>query len=284
VADQGGMEGKVTAVTGFEKGSGKTTFLATLLPLARLCGPVLIATIGVDGRLKAQEAGRAAALHVEPGDLVLTTDSFARAASARLEVLEALPGRTVLGRSLLGRVVRGGEVTLAGAEHFSALAQVLEQARSEGWARTALVDGAVNRITQVSALGEVQFVFTARVDPANLVRVSDRLKALVALADLPVAPEPDPSVHRLEGPLTPESRGGLPHDLSALSLEDFTKVFLEPVELLRLLERVPCSVRRGFPLMGISAALRDVPPEAFHRAVGPAVAARLLPDPCRVAA
>jgi len=36
--------------------------------------------------------------------------------------------------------------------------------------------------------------------------------------------------------------------------------------------------------MGISAALRDVPPEAFHRAVGPAVAARLLPDPCRVAA
>jgi len=284
VADQGGMEGKVTAVTGFEKGSGKTTFLATLLPLARLCGPVLIATIGVDGRLKAQEAGRAAALHVEPGDLVLTTDSFARAASARLEVLEALPGRTVLGRSLLGRVVRGGEVTLAGAEHFSALAQVLEQARAEGWARTALVDGAVNRITQVSALGEVQFVFTARVDPANLVRVSDRLKALVALADLPVAPEPDPSVHRLEGPLTPESRGGLPHDLSALSLEDFTKVFLEPVELLRLLERVPCSVRRGFPLMGISAALRDVPPEAFHRAVGPAVAARLLPDPCRVAA
>lgn len=284
MADQGGMEGKVTAVTGFEKGSGKTTFLATLLPLARLCGPVLIATIGVDGRLKAQEAGRAAALHVEPGDLVLTTDSFARAASARLEVLEALPGRTVLGRSLLGRVVRGGEVTLAGAEHFSALAQVLEQARAEGWARTALVDGAVNRITQVSALGEVQFVFTARVDPANLVRVSDRLKALVALADLPVAPEPDPSVHRLEGPLTPESRGGLPHDLSALSLEDFTKVFLEPVELLRLLERVPCSVRRGFPLMGISAALRDVPPEAFHRAVGPAVAARLLPDPCRVAA
>lgn len=279
-----GMEGRVTAVTGFEKGSGKTTFLAALLPSARRSGPVLIATIGVDGRLKAQEAGRAAALPVEPGDVVLTTDAFARAASARLEVLEALPGRTVLGRSLLGRVVRGGEVTLAGAEHFSALAHLLALARAEGWARTALVDGAVNRITQVSALGEVQFVFTARVDPANLRRVSDRLKALVALADLPVLPEPDPGAHRLEGPLTPETRERLPRDLAGLSLEDFTKVFLEPADLLRLLERVPCSVRRSFPLRGISAALRDLSPEAFEQAIGPAVAARLLPDPCRVAA
>lgn len=276
--------GRVTAVTGFEKGSGKTTFLSTLLPAARRSGPVLIATIGVDGRLKAQEAGRAAALPVAPGDLVLTTDTFARAASARLEVLEALPGRTVLGRSLLGRVVRGGEVTLAGAEHFSALAHLLDQARMEGWAHTALVDGAVNRITQVSALGDVQFVFTVRVDATNLARVAERLKALAALADLPVEAVPAPEAFLLEGPLTLETREHLPRDLRALSIEDFTKVFLEPGDLLRLLQRVPCSVRRAFPLLGISAVLKDLSPEAFREATGPGVAARLLPNPCEAAA
>lgn len=278
-----GIGGRVTAVTGFEKGSGKTTFLAALLPAARRSGPVLLATIGVDGRLKAQDAGRAAALPVAPGDLVLTTDTFARAASARLEVLEALPGRTVLGRPLLGRVVRGGEVTLAGAEHFSALAHLLDQVRAEGWARTALVDGAVNRITQVSALGDVQFVFTARVDAANLPRVAERLEALAALAGLPVEADPGPEAFRLEGPFTAEARERLPGDLRALSIEDFTKVFLEPGDLLRFLQRVPCSVRRGFPLLGICAVLKDLAPAAFRGAIGPAVAQRLLPNPCEAA-
>ncbi len=278
-----GIGGRVTAVTGFEKGSGKTTFLAALLPAARRSGPVLLATIGVDGRLKAQDAGRAATLPVAPGDLVLTTDTFARAASARLEVLEALPGRTVLGRPLLGRVVRGGEVTLAGAEHFSALAHLLDQVRAEGWAQTALVDGAVNRITQVSALGDVQFVFTVRVDAANLSRVAERLKALAALARLPVTPDPGPEALRLEGPLTAEVRERLPRDLQALSIEDFTKVFLEPGELLRFLDRVPCSVRRGFPLLGIAAVLKDLPSAAFHEAIGPTVVTHLLPNPCEAA-
>lgn len=283
MADLEGIGGRVTAVTGFEKGSGKTTFLAALLPAARRSGPVFLATIGVDGRLKARDAGRAAALPVAPGDLVLTTDAFARAASARLEVLEALPGRTVLGRPLLGRVVRGGEVTLAGAEHFNALAHLLDQVRAEGWAQTALVDGAVNRITQVSALGEVQFVFTARVDAANLTRVAERLKALAALADLPVEADPGPGTFRLEGPFTNEARERLPRDLRALSIEDFTKVFLEPGDLLRFLQRVPCSVRRAFPLLGISAALKDLAPAAFREAVGPAVAAHLLSNPCEAA-
>ncbi len=279
-----GLEGKITAVTGFDKGSGKTTLLAALLPHARRTGPVLITTIGVDGRLKAHETGRAAALPVEPGDVVLTTDLFLRAASARLEVLDALPGHTVLGRSVLARVIRGGEVTLVGAEHFRALADLLDRVRSEVWARTILVDGAVNRITQVSALGDVQFVFTARVDPTNLTRVSDRLRALVALADLPVVPDPGPDIHRWEGPLTEVSLDRLPRELEALSLEDFTKVFLDPTSVLRFLERVPCSVRRAFPLRGISVALRNLRPEALIRAIGSDVAARLIPDPCRVAA
>ena len=41
-----GVEGAVTAVTGFEKGSGKTTFLGLALPHARRAGPVAIFTIG----------------------------------------------------------------------------------------------------------------------------------------------------------------------------------------------------------------------------------------------
>ena len=279
-----GVAGGVTAVTGFEKGSGKTTFLNALLPLAREAGPVALFSVGVDGGLKAKGAARPAEVRVEPGDVVLTTDLLARASSARLELLEALDGRTVLGRPGLGRAVRGGEVTLAGAGNLGALSGAIDLARREGWAASSLVDGAASRVTQVSALGDAAFVFTVRVDRGNLARVAERLRALVALAELPVLPGPPPGALRLDGPLTETVRDGLPEGLAALSLEDFTKSFLPPAALLRLLASVALSVRRGFRLLGIVAALRDVTRDELEEAAGPSVSARLLANPYEVPA
>lgn len=257
-----GMKGAVTAVTGFDKGSGKTTFLNFALPRVREAGPAAVFTIGVDGAQKAGE-GRAGEIHVAAGDLVLTTEAFARSASARFEILDAVPGRTALGRLLLGRAVRGGSVTLVGAEHFSILADLVARVRAEGWARSVLVDGAVNRLTQVGALGEVGFVFTVRVDPGNLERACARVRALAALAALPVAPEPPEGALRFEGPLTAAAVQALPADLRGLSLEDFSKCFLDPADLPRFLARVPCSLRRGFGLTAFVVSLRGVRREAF---------------------
>jgi hypothetical protein len=277
-----GIAGAVTAVTGFEKGSGKTTFLNHALPIARKAGPVAAFTIGVDGSLKAREAGDIVPeIRVEPGDVVLTTEGFARASNARFEVLDTLPGRTALGRLLVGRAVRGGAITLVGCEHFSLLAEVIARVRQEGWAASVLVDGAVNRITQVSALGEVQFVFTVRVDRANLARISARMRAITVLSSLPVLP-PEPDHLRLEGPVTTERMRVLPVGTAQISVEDFTKFFLEPSELFRVLERYRFSVRKAFELLCFSIALRDVTREEFLQAAGPAVAAKALFNPYEV--
>jgi len=271
-------------VTGLGKGSGKTTLLNALLPVARRAGPVALFSVGVDGGLKAEGRARAAQVRVEEGDVVLTTDLFARASSARLELLEALEGRTVLGRLVLGRVARRGEVTLVGAESVAALSDAVALVRREGWAASCLVDGAASRVTQVGALDDARFLFAARVDRAGLARVAERLRAVVALADLPVAPEAPAGAVRLDGPLTEEVLSGLPSPLSALSLPDFTKSFLDPRALLRLLGTVACSVRRGATLLGIVPALRGVAPGELREALGPRAAAHLLPNPYEVAA
>jgi hypothetical protein len=275
---------RLIAITGLEKGSGKTTFLNALLPAARRAGPVALFSIGVDGSLKARNGARAAEVRVEAGDIVLTTDLFARTSSARLEILDAPGGRSVLGHLLLGRVVRPGEVTLVGTEHLAALSETIELVRHEGWAAACLVDGSANRITQVSALGDAGFVFTVRADRTNLSRMAERLKALVALADLPVSPEPLHGVLRLDGPLTQDTLKALPQGLTGLSLEDFTKSFLPPTSLLRFLEKTACSVRRGFKFLGVVAALRDLTSEEFRSIVGPRVTAWLLANPYEVAA
>ena len=275
------VAGAVTAVTGFEKGSGKTTFLNLALPYARVGGPVAIFTIGVDGAHKARETSAPGGeLRVEPGDVVLTTEAFARASDARFEVLEAIPGRTSLGQLLLGRAVRPGSVTLVGPEHLSTLAQLIQRVREEGWVRSVLVDGAVNRLTQVSALGPMQFVFTVRVDPANLERVAERLKSLEALATLPQAPAQGLELH---GPVTPAELKALPEGAAAFSAEDFTKFFLEPDELLRTLTRYQVTLRRRFPLLGFAVTLRNLERAEFLRAVGAQAGARVLFNPFEVA-
>ena len=271
-------------MTGFEKGSGKTTLLGALCPLARRAGPVALFGIGVDGSLKAGGDGRAAVVRVEEGDVVQTTDLFARASSARLEILDVLPSRTSLGRLLLGRAVRAGEVTLVGDESLSALSRSIDLVRDEQWAASVLVDGAASRITQAAALDGVRFLYTVRIDGGNLSRVAERVWALAALAMLPVVPEPPEGTFRVEGPLTEEGREALPRDLGALSLEDLTKSFLPPRLLLRLLKTVACSVRRGIALLGVVASRRDVTAEELRAAVGPVAAPFLLPSPFEAAA
>ena len=274
-----GIDGAVTAVTGFEKGSGKTTFLNYALPYARAFGPVAVFTIGVDGSLKAREAGVSVPeIRVEPGDIVLTTEAFARASSARFEVLDTLPGRTAIGKLLVGRAVRAGSITLVGPEHFSLMAEVIGRVRSEGWARSVLVDGAVNRITQVSALGDVQFAFAVRTERSNLARVAARVRAITELSALPVL-VPGPDGHRIDGPVTTESLKVLPEGTTAISVEDFTKFFLEPSELFRALERYRFSVRRAFELLCFSITLRDVTRDEFLHAAGSEAGQKILFNP-----
>jgi len=279
-----GAAGAVTAITGFEKGSGKTTFLNYALPLVRQSGPVAVFTIGVDGSLKVRDTSAPPPeICVEPGDLVMTTDAFGRVSSARFEVLEAMPGRSTLGRLFLGRAVRGGSVTLVGPEHLSVLAEVIAQVRREGWASSVLVDGAVNRITQVSALGDLGFVFTARIDRGNLRRVAARIRSLNQLAALKVEPLPSEDILRIEGPLALAQVTELPENSKRLSVEDFTKVFLEPAELARALQRLEITVRRGFRLLCFAVTLRDVTRAEFLLAIGDSAAEAVLFNPYEVA-
>jgi hypothetical protein len=283
MAELKGIAGAVTVVTGFEKGSGKTTFLNLALQHARAAGPVAAFSIGVDGALKARETGVAVPeICVEPGDIVLTTETFARASGARFEVMETLPGRSSLGRLMVGRTVRGGSINLVGPEHFSVLAEIIGQVRQEGWTRSVVVDGAVSRITQVSALGDVQFVFTVRADRANLSKTASRVRVLAELVELPAEPSPGRETFRVEGPLTSELLKTLPEGTERISVEDFTKFFLEPSELARALERYRFSVRRVIDLLCFSITLRDVTREEFLRAVGPDAGTKLLFNPYEV--
>jgi hypothetical protein len=260
--------GRVTFVTGPGKHCGKTTFLNRALALVRGSGerPAFL-SIGYDGEGRdSLLAARKPPVYVCPGDVVVSAERFLRDSRILPEVLEVLPGASAFGRICLARAHRPGRLVLVGPEGNEAVALVLSLLTIEGWARTVLVDGAINRVTQVAVWPGARFVFTVRADPSTLDRSARQVRRLARLASLPVTPERFGSGEGeavLDGPLTASSAAALPKSARAVAVADFTKVFLDDAELKSFLGQRSLFVRSPSECAGIVAVLRGVSRASF---------------------
>lgn len=260
--------GRVTFVTGPEKHCGKTTFLNRALALVRGSGekPAFL-SIGYDGEGRdSLSAARKPSVYVLPGDVVVSAERFLRDSRILPEVLEVLPGASAFGRICLARAHRPGRLVLVGPEGNEAVASVLSLLKNEGWARTVLVDGAINRVTQVAIWPGARFVFTVRADPSTLDKSARQVRRLARLASLPVMPERFGSGEGesvLDGPLTASSAAALPKSARAVAVADFTKVFLDDAELRSFLGQRSLFVRSPSECAGIVAVLRGVSRASF---------------------
>jgi len=284
--------GRVTFITGPGKDCGKTTLLNACLALAREAGekPAFLG-IGFDGEARDSLSGlRKPRIEARAGEVFVTAEPYLRASRCLPEVLDVLPGSTALGRLAIARAHRPGAVTLVGPERNELAAWAVSRIRDEGWARTVLVDGAINRITQVAAFGGARFVFSIRVSPADLEKQARRLRLVSALLGLPplgapfagasaeagtvasaglgprAAGFPEP-IHFLDGPLTRESAERVPREAATVVVEDFTKIFLDGQDLAAFRRGKTLAVRNKVDFGGFVVVLRDLGEEAFRRAV-----------------
>lgn len=264
--------GRVTFVTGPEKHCGKTTFMNRAAELARrgaraagLPGPALL-TVGYDGEARDFLSGaRKPAVPVAEGDVVVTTERFARPCSP--EILDVLPGSTALGRLCIARARRAATVALVGPEGNSLVAWAVRRI-VDGYSGTVLVDGAINRITQAASVGGARFVYALRVDGASLERAAALVRRMAALASLPVAPMRggDAAIEGpfvLDGALTAETTARVPKGAASVVVEDFTKVFLGDSELSAFLRERTLYVGRRIEFGGFVVACRGVSDEDF---------------------
>ena len=272
------LSGRVTFITGPEKGSGKTTLLNYALGLLRSSGEAAaFLGIGFDGEAGMMDA-RAPRVACRPGEVFVSAERYLRSSSCLPEILEALPGQTALGRLAVARARRPGQVVLVGAERNEYSAAAIDAIRDVGWARSVLVDGAMNRITQVSAFSGARFLFSLRVSPGDLDRNLRAMRRVFALSRLPVAavgsdgagaaallPEP---IYRVEGPLTAQTLSRVPETAASVLVEDFTKIFLDAQALAAFARSRVLAVERGFEFGGFVVSLRDMSRERFSEALG----------------
>lgn len=295
--------GRVTFVTGPEKHCGKTTFMNRAAALARRgaresgrSAPALL-TVGYDGEARDFLSGaRKPAVPVEPGDLVVTTERFARPCSP--EILDALPGSTALGRLCVARAGRPATVALVGPEGNSLVAWAVRRILDDGLADTVLVDGAINRVTQAASIDGARFVYALRVDAAGLERSVSRVRRMAALAGLPLAAAGSPAGRddgrghgdghcddsrgrvAVSGALTAETAARLPPSAEEVVVDDFTKVFLSDAELAAFTRGRRLLVARRVEFGGFVVACRGLSDDAFlERLADDSIAAAVAFNP-----
>jgi hypothetical protein len=284
------LAGRTVFITGADKNAGKTTLLNFVLGGLRARGesPAFLSA-GYDGEERDHLSGRPKPrVRALAGELVATTEAALETADAGLEILEVFPGDTVLGRPLLTRARRPGEVELIGPTGNRGLAAVLECLTAKYRPGTVLVDGAVDRITQVSsatAAHVAAYAMVLRAEPAALSRAVEIVRLNRLLSALPSPAEVARAQETIEvpGALTESRLKKMPADDRALLLEDFTKVFLSFARAERLCRERDVFLRRTFELLFFAVNLFDVSREEFLAALGePGGAGDLVFNPYRV--
>jgi len=285
--------GRVTFVTGPDKGSGKTALMNYSLGLLRRAGeaPAYLG-VGLDG--DCASLGGASTIPCMPGELFLSAERYLRASGCECEIMAVLPGSGALGRLAIARSRRPGLAVLVGPERNELVAAAIGIMRGELGYRTVLVDGSMNRITQVSSLSGARFYFAMSVGPRELesrIRSMRRLAFLSGLKGLGDAARIDPDsaasaaglplpASYEPGPLTGLSLSRRRERGGTILVDDFTKVFLGWEELRSLVRTGSLAVVHGIDFGGFVLRLRDISRAAFSAALAdPAIEALIAYNP-----
>lgn len=274
--------GRTLFAAGPGKDAGKTTFLVRAAALARRAAaeaglkPPALLSVGYDGETRDYLSGaRKPSVPVEAGDVYVTAERFLRQGGASPEILEAAPGRSALGRLCVARATRAGRAALVGPEGNGIVAELLALILDGGLASAALVDGSVNRITQIASRRDALMAYALRIDRGNLDSSLDAIRRVALLLGLPLVHEarsgsPEETdaptaAFELAGALTAASAAALPKEARTVIVVDFTKVFLDYRALLAFIRTRSLLVRSRPDLAGIVAVTRGLSDEVIFR-------------------
>lgn len=270
---------KVNLIIGPGKACGKTLFAKAAALSVRAAGDRLaLMAVGADGgaeRAAANEVG------LEAGEVFVTAERLLAGATCLPVLLETLPGASALGRVVVARAARRGRAALAGPERNECLAIAAERILGEGWASTVIVDGALNRITQIASLGKARLFYAIVADKANCRTMAAKLRDFLRLVELPEAAigaggAAEPAAYRLPGPLTASAAERIPEQTRLVVIEDFSKVFLEGRDLSAFLRRHRLAVAQPVDFGGFSVVLGGIRREDFEELLGEEASKRVV--------
>src|SRR4030065_941498 len=123
---------KTTFLVGNKKNAGKTTFLNYALTQLREVVQPAFFTIGIDGEANDLIFDTPKPkIYTETGDYVVTSGLMINKSDALFEIIHVFPYKTVLGRLVLAKTLRSGNIELVGSEDNKQLAEIVDYLRNE---------------------------------------------------------------------------------------------------------------------------------------------------------
>jgi hypothetical protein len=281
-----GLKDRTVFIVGSKKNAGKTTFLNYALNRLRGGRPSGALSVGVDGEACDQVFGNPKPqVRALPGDLLLCAETALPHSDLHFEILNVYPFRTAIGRPVLLRALRPGRAEISGPENNGQLAEILADMRRHG-AGTVLVDGAVDRITQVAAGSKAAFVYVARVEPDNLESSVAALRLLWDASSSPLWKEGDKCAApliKVEGALTPGKVPSGEVKSGTLLIEDLTKIFLNWAQWRALKARFDLRFSAKPDLAAFIVNLYNINRADFEKKIAdPALQARIVYNPYEI--
>ena len=241
-------------------------------------------SIGVDGEASDQIFGfPKPRVMAQSGDFLVTLEDALKNTKAKFKRLKTFPYKTVLGRPVLVEIVSDGLIEIIGPENNTQLAAILDHLRFKLGVKTILIDGAINRITQVSAFSGAQFVFMCRVDADRVMSAAGELERIFKLGKISchsrggkressgdkLAPrlrgddKLDATSFVFKGALTNLRAEKVPAKVKTVIIEDLTRIFLDNKELTRFLRLHKLQFTSGFGLAFAVVNLFGVDKKSF---------------------
>ena len=215
------LKGKNVFIAGSQKNAGKTTFLNYALKTLG-CGPDKccrgITSIGIDGEETDGIFGNAKPrITAEAGDLFICSEKALENGGIQYGIINVYPYKTAIGRPVLARALRRGEIEISGPENNDQLAGMISDMRAAG-ADTVFIDGAADRITHsgISPLnmqGENAdpesgvLAYVAKIEPENFNSAVSAIKILAAASNCRTSADlsadiPDSDIIKIAGAAT----------------------------------------------------------------------------------
>lgn len=225
-------------------------------------------TIGIDGEKKDLVFGNEKpSIHTLEGDYLITSEQMMIRSAASFEILHVYTWKTQLGKLLLLKTKRQGLIELSGPENNSQLKTIIDEIYDHSQISTIIVDGAVNRITQLAVEKKSSYYYLMKISPENLDSSLDKIRCFSLIQDIPLwnSKECSQRIVEQKGAFTERNMKLLDEECEYLVLEDFTKIFLGYSDLKQLTEKVSLYFRKTFELESLVLNLVNIEREDFEK-------------------
>lgn len=282
--------GEIIFVTGFEKNCGKTTFLNYLLSKQKKDSRVICASIGVTSKEdEFLNNTQKPEVKIKAGWMVLSNTHFLKNIDVPYKIEDIIDEDIAGGRPVIITPLYDCSVRLFSPGSNSKIFEIIT--RLTPHIDFAFIDGAFDRITQVSSFKNASFYYVFKVEPHNIEDVISKINLFESFGKVPININnydfmkniEDDVVLRdilfIKGALTYQKLSRIPKNIRKIFISDFTKVFLNIYDWMNLQKNYSVFFVSHFKLSGYVINLYDVDRNEFESKISNEALKKVIYNP-----